>query len=142
MTLPRKMGRRTFLLGATGLGVSFAWRSVGFWPFLQAPVSGAERLAGLLRHQEGARLLGREYLRAFPAEASTRVLTARLVERLPGGLRTLDTAEDERLHELVLRATVEDFEGLRTVELRGWVLAQTEARLCALATLRERAATV
>jgi hypothetical protein len=64
-----------------------------------------------------------------------------VIERLPGGLRTLDTAEDERLHELVLRATVEDFEGLRTVELRGWVLAQTEARLCALAALRERAAT-
>jgi hypothetical protein len=141
MTLPRKMGRRTFLLGATGLGVSFAWRSGGFWPFLQPPASGAERLAGLLRHQEGARLLGREYLRAVPTEASTRVLTARVVERLPGGLRTLDTAEDERLHELVLRATVEDFEGLRTVELRGWVLAQTEARLCALAALRECAAT-
>ena len=142
MTLPRKMGRRTFLLGATGLSVSFAWRSVGFWPFLQPPASGAERLVGLLRHQEGARILGREYLRAVPAEASTRVLTARLVERLPAGLRTLETAKDERLHALVLRATVEDFEGLRTVELRGWVLAQTEARLCALAALRERAASV
>ena len=141
MTLPRKMGRRTFLLGATSLGVSFAWRSVGFWPFLQPPASGADRLAGLLKHQEGARLLGREYLRTVPAEASTSVLTARVVERLPGGLRTLDTAEDERLHELVLRANTEDFRGLRTVELRGWVLAQTEARLCALASLRERSTT-
>ena len=140
MTLPRKMGRRTFLLGATGLGVSFAWRSVGFWPFLPS-ASGSERLAGLLTDQEGARLLGREYLRAVPAEASTRVLTARVVERLPGGLRTLDTAEEDRLHELVLRATREDFQGLRTVELRGWVLARTEARLCALAALRKRSAT-
>jgi hypothetical protein len=140
VTLPRKMGRRTFLLGATGLGVSLAWRSVGFWPSLPS-ASGSERLAGLLTHQEGARLLGREYLRAVPAEASTRVLTARVVERLPGGLRTLDTAEEDRLHELVLRATREDFQGLRTVELRGWVLARTEARLCALAALRERSAT-
>ncbi|MGH3031021.1 MAG: hypothetical protein ACRDNE_09710 [Gaiellaceae bacterium] len=134
------MRRRTFLLGAAGLGASLVWRSVGFWPFLGTPSSGSERLARLLRHQESARLVGREYLRVVPAEASARVLTARVAERLPGGLRSLDTAGDERLHELVLRATLEDFQELRTVELHGWVLARTEARLCALAVLRERLA--
>ncbi|MGH2451741.1 MAG: hypothetical protein ACRDGE_10830 [Candidatus Limnocylindria bacterium] len=141
MTLPPTMRRRTFLLGATGLGVSVVWRSVGFWPFLRPSPSGSERLAGLLKHGESARLVGREYLRVVPAEASTRVLTARVVERLPGGFRALDTAKDDRLHELVLRATLEDFRGLRTVELHGWVLARTEARLCALAALEERSAT-
>ncbi|MGH3452501.1 MAG: hypothetical protein ACRDQW_17730, partial [Haloechinothrix sp.] len=92
-------------------------------------------------NQESARLVGREYLRVVPAEASTRVLAARVAERLPGGFRALDTAKDDRLHELVLRATLEDFRGLRTVELHGWVLARTEARLCALAALEERSAT-
>ena len=31
----------------------------------------------------------------------------------------------------LLRALADDFRDLRTVELRGWVLARTEARLCA-----------
>ncbi len=136
MTVPPTMRRRTFLLAATGLGLSMAWRSVGFLPFVQTSRSRSERLAGFLKHEESARIVGREYLRAVPAEASRGMLTARVVEQLPGGFRAVDTASDSRLRELLLRATAADFRDLRTVELRGWVLAQTEARLCALAALR------
>jgi hypothetical protein len=136
MSLPPKMRRRTFLLAATGLGVSVAWRSVGSLPFLGTSPSTSERLAGFLTHEESARVVGREYLRAGPAEASRRILTARVAERLPGGLRAVDAASDARLRELLLHAVAEDFRALRTVEVRGWVLAQTEARLCALAALR------
>jgi hypothetical protein len=139
MTLPPTMRRRTFLLGAAGVGVSLVWGSARLWPFAQAPLSTGERLAGLLGH-ESARVIGREYLRLVPSEASADLVTARLVERLPGGSRAVAAAGDDRLLELVLRATVEDFESLRTVELHGWVLARTEARLCALAALREGSA--
>lgn len=139
MTLPPTMRRRTFLLGATGLGLSLVWRSVGSWPFWQTSQSRSERLAALLKHEESARIVGREYLRVVPAEASRGVLTARVAERLPGGLRTVDTAPDSRLHELLLHSTVRDFEDERTVELRGWLLSRTEARLCALAALDGRA---
>lgn len=132
--MPPRMRRRTFLLGAAASGLSLAWRSLGSWPFSQTPLSGSERLATLL-DDEGARVVGREYLRAFPAEASRGILTARVVEGLPGGSRVLATASDGRLRELLLQATAADFEDLRTVELRGWVLARTEARLCALAAL-------
>jgi hypothetical protein len=140
MTAPRKIGRRTFLLGAAGAGASLVWGSARFWPFPGTPLPAGERLAGLLGH-ESARVIGRDYLRLVPAEASAAVLTARVVERLPGGLRAVDAAGDGRLRELLLGAALEDFEGLRTVELHGWVLARTEARLCALAALRERSAT-
>jgi hypothetical protein len=133
--MPRRMRRRTFLLAAAASGLSLGWRSLGSWPFSQAPLSGSERLAALL-NSESARIVGREYVRAFPAEASRGVLTARVVEQLPGGSRAAATASDDRLRELLLRATAADFEDLRTVELRGWVLARTEARLCALAALR------
>jgi hypothetical protein len=139
MTMPPTMRRRTFLLGAAGLGLSLVSRSVGSWPFWQTSQSRSERLAELLKHEESARIVGREYLRVVPAEASRGVLTARVAERLPGGLRTVDTASDGRLHELLLHSTVQDFEDERTVELRGWVLARTEARLCALAALGGRA---
>lgn len=138
MTMPPTMRRRTFLLGATGLGLSLVWRSVDSWPFLGASPSPSERLAGLLRHEESARIVGREYLRVVPAEASRRVLTSRVVERLPGGPRTVDTVSDGRLYELLLRSTLQDFEEERIVELRGWVLSRTEARLCALAALSGR----
>jgi hypothetical protein len=136
VTVPRRMRRRTFLLAAMASGLSLAWRSVDHWPFAQTPASASERLAALLEHEESARAVGREYLRAVPAEASLRVLTTRVVERLPGGFRTLAAASDRRLRVLLLRATVEDFRDLRTVEVQGWVLARTEARLCALAELR------
>jgi hypothetical protein len=142
MSLPPRMRRRTFLLAATGLGLSLAWRSVGSLPFLGTSPSRGERLAGFLKHEESARIVGREYLRTVPAEASRPLLTARVAGRLPGGLRAVDTASDARLRELLLRATAEDFRALRTVEVRGWVLAQTEARLCALAALRGGSAPV
>lgn len=128
------MRRRTFLLAAAASGLSLAWRSLGSWPLSQTQLSGSERLAALL-DDESARVVGREYLRAFPAEASRGVLTARVAEQLPGGSRVLATASDGGLRELLLRATAADFGDLRTVELRGWVLARTEARLCALAAL-------
>jgi hypothetical protein len=51
MTMPPRMGRRTFLLAAIGSGLSLVWRSVGFWPFLRTSPSGSERLAGFLAHE-------------------------------------------------------------------------------------------
>lgn len=138
MSVPRRMRRRTFLVAGAGLGLSLAWRSAG--SFLETAPSGSARLTGLLSDRESARAVGREYLRVMPAEASRQVLTARVADRLPGGFRTLDSADEGRLRELMLRATVEDFADLRTVQLHGWVLARTEARLCALAALDERPA--
>ena len=135
MSGPRRIRRRTFLLAATASGLSVAWRAFGHWPFAQPPASGGERLAAILAHEESARAVGREYLRTVPAEGSLELLTARVVERLPGGFRTVAAESDRRLRELLLRATTEDFRDLRTVEVQGWVLAQTEARLCALAAL-------
>lgn len=134
--MPRKMRRRTFLLGATASGLSLAWGSAGRWPFAEAPASAGERLAGVLEHEESARVVGREYLRSVPAEADSAVLTAYVVEQVPGGSRAVVEASDGRLRELLLRATTADFRDLRTVEVQGWLLAQTEARLCALAALQ------
>jgi hypothetical protein len=137
MTMQQTMRRRTFLLGATGLGLSLVWRSYGSWPALGASSSVSERLAGLLNHEESARIVGRVYLRMVPGEASAGVLTARLAERVPGGLQTLKTADQSRLRELLRRSIAEDFQDLRIVKLDGWVFARTEGRLCALTALRE-----
>jgi hypothetical protein len=129
------MRRRTFVLGAAALGLSLVWRPVGSWSFLHTSPTTSERLTGLLKHGESARIVGREYLRAVPAEASRALLTSRLLERLPGGSRAVDDVSDGRLHEFLLRSSLADFGEDRIVELRGWVLSRTEARLCALAEL-------
>jgi len=138
MTIQPTMRRRTFLLGATGLGLSLMWRSYGFWPALGASPSLSERLAGLLTQEKSARIVGRAYLQVTPGEASARVLSARLAERLAGGLPSLKTADDNRLRELLRGDIAGDFRDLRIVEVHGWVFARTEARLCALTALRER----
>jgi hypothetical protein len=114
------------------------WRSYGFWPAPGASPSLSERLAGLLNQEESARIIGRAYLRVAPGEASARVLTARLAERMPEGLQSLKTADDNRLRELLRGDIAGDFRDLRIVEVHGWVFARTEARLCALTALRER----
>ena len=140
MTIQPTMRRRTFLLGATGLGLSLMWRSYGFWPALGASPSPSERLAGLLNQEESARIIGRAYLQVAPGEASARVLTARLAERLPEGLQSLKTADDNRLRELLRDDIARDFRDLRIVELHGVGVRPTQARLCALTALSERSA--
>jgi hypothetical protein len=87
-------------------------------------------LAGTL--PEGARALGLRYLRDAPGEANPELLTRLLLERLyPPSPDPLDAAPEARAAAAV-RA---DFAARRTVLVEGWVLAETAARLCALAAL-------
>jgi hypothetical protein len=136
----RTIRRRTFLFTAAGVGFSWLWRSSGLWPALRPPATAIERLAGALDHQESAAVIGRAYMQAFPRETSPRVLAALLVERIPGGRGAVSAGSDTRVRELLRRAIAEDFSELEIVVLHGWVFARTEARLCALTALRDRAA--
>ncbi len=134
------MRRSTFLFAATGVGLSWVWRSYGFWPSIRPPATAIERLAGALDHPESAAVIGRAYLEVFPREASPGVLAARLVERIPGGLGMVSAASETKVRELLRRSIAEDFSDLEIVLLQGWVFARTEARLCALTALLDRAA--
>ena len=134
------MRRRTFLFAATGVSLSWLWRSYGFWPAFRSPATAVERLTGALDHQESAAAIGRAYLQAFPRETSPRVLAALLVERIPGGLEAVNAGNETHVRELLRRTITDDFSDLEIVVLHGWVFARTEARLCALTALRERAA--
>jgi hypothetical protein len=139
-SLGRKFGRRRFLAGATGLGISLVWRSIGSWPIPGLGAASApDRLAGLFEHRASARAIGREYLRVAPAEAGRGTLVSLVAESLPGGAATLTSAGDDELREALRKCTVRDFELQRTVELKGWVLSRTEARLCALTAAVDRA---
>ena len=98
----------------------------------------ASRLGGLFEHPDSARVLGRAYLRAFPAEATVAKLERALAAGVDG---RLSAASDDELRALfALRARL-DFAQEDTVVLDGWIVARTEGRLAALAALGDDAAT-
>ena len=72
----------------------------------------------VLSGNAGARAVGAAFLRAFPAQADVTMLTRAVGRRAT-----------------VLRRIRRDFEKGRVLVLEGWVLSETEARLCALVAL-------
>ncbi|MGH2732357.1 MAG: hypothetical protein ACRDJG_05390 [Actinomycetota bacterium] len=140
MSIRRTIGRRRLLLGALGMGATLLWRPVASRLFSPTPWGEpSERLVRLLEHRDSARIVGGEYLRAVPGEATPGLLASLVADRLEAGRRALHTAGDEELRRLLAAGVLADFEEGRTVELDGWVLSKTEARLCALCTLRDGA---
>jgi len=134
----RTLTRRGLLAASAAAAATAILAGLRSWPALfdrAAPSTEGARLVGLLADRESARAVGLEYLHAVPEEASARVLVASIRARLPGGSRAPLPAGDDALRALVGAATCADFAEERLVEIRGWVLASTEARLCGLAAL-------
>ena len=81
------------------------------------------------RNKSSARLVGDEFIMAYPDEADIDNLVAELHATL-GASPTQD-----HLHHAVEQQIRADFERRDTVNIRGWILSRTEARLCALVAL-------
>jgi hypothetical protein len=107
------------------------WRAVVTF----APSTAEQRLAGLFAHRESARAVGRAYLSAGARAASVPALVASIAAELPRGRATLRQASDDELRGLLSARIRADFETDRTVDVHGWLLSSTEARLYALAAL-------
>lgn len=130
------IGRRRFLAVGSGIGISLLLAPFGRRSLVAfAPMSDARRLKSLLAHRGSAAEVGREYLRKVPHEAAPRTLVRLIAEGLPRGRRSLRTAGDAELRRLLSIRTSQDFAGDDTIDLRGWIMGRTEARLCALAAL-------
>jgi hypothetical protein len=132
-----RLSRARFVAAAIGVATPVALAPLRPWRRLvelerRTP---ARRLAELLRHPAGARAVGAEYLRARPGAATAAALVDELVGGLPGGHAVLAAASDRELRALLAARGSEDFEQGRTVVVRGWILSETEVRLCALAAL-------
>ena len=129
--------RRAFLIGTSALLLSGLVKGLVPVRLWLSPTPLGRRLAGLLQHRQGAQLIGQEYLRRAPAEGSVRVLVGLIASSLPHGTRRLSALSDEELRAHVLRSVHKDFEDGRVVNLGGWIVSLTEARLCAVAALAE-----
>jgi hypothetical protein len=93
------------------------------------------RLARFSHHQESAAVVGLEYLRHVPREADVHLLVDLICLCSP--IRRIELAETDpaTMTQLLRLQQRRDFEQGLVVNVHGWILSVTEARLCALAAL-------
>jgi hypothetical protein len=121
--------------------VSASWLAMvalgGRWPGRAAArpaIDAAARpaLAQLLSEVDSAGVVGREYLRYHPDERDPKYIRHGLSVALGGRLEAFEPAV---LRERVRRRVRQDFAENQVTLIDGWILSNTEARLCALAAL-------
>lgn len=127
---PSRIGRRSVLATATMVLLA------GAMPALVRPARSAIRdscdaVATLWSDTGSACRVGRSYLAQVPEDADR----DRLVAILFGEKGAHARMPAEALRARFARARQRDFEAGDTVIVDGWVLARTEARLCALTAL-------
>lgn len=117
--------RRHFMLSSLTLSLVVASTA--------SSTSGRTPSAGLLSHLPAARLVGRHYLALVPEEHSAAALRSALFDGADfedGG-----PAGVERLRAHIHGRRRQDFAAGDTLVVGGWLIARTEARLCALSVL-------
>lgn len=92
------------------------------------------RLSRFYSNRESARVIGRRYLDLAPSEAAPEHLMALICRSRENSAR-LARANTGQLREFLLDQQRTDFARGRTVTIDGWVLSETEVRLCALAAI-------
>lgn len=123
------LNRRQFLQIGLGLGMA-CWLGA---PTVNSPSmrseQGAGNLAALLRHQASAQIIGQHYLQRYPDEANA----DQLFSLITAGVD--QSVDVQQVRTQLSQRIRQDFADEQVVNLQGWLLARTEARLCALATL-------
>jgi hypothetical protein len=138
MTPSRNLPRRLFLQMLLSLHVfalsrpahSYA-RQDASKPFDPLP----SKLASFFLHKESAKKVGLEYLKIVPMEADIYLLSNLICSFNEEQRAALLYADSRRFSELLRQRLCLDFEQDRIVTVHGWILAVTEARLCALTAL-------
>lgn len=99
-----------------------------------APPVPAQALVEALDRPESARLVGLRVLAALP-DPSRDALVAELAAAAGLAVEAVPAIDRSLLRSRLDAARAADFRRGDTVRVQGWVLASTEARLCALAAL-------
>jgi hypothetical protein len=89
-------------------------------------------LRSLLDDHASACRLGRIYRRQFPAESDPSLLAHLILQALAPGGADRQRLERNAMLPALERQVCKEFGNGDTVQVGGWVLARTEARLCAL----------
>jgi len=95
-----------------------------------------KKILSVFNHSESMKFIGKKYIEQVPVENKASILLAPI---LFGGsdTRFQNTVllNQKEIKSFIRSRVKEDFISGQTVSIRGWVLAKTEARLCALAFL-------
>lgn len=123
------MSRRRLMFAAAALtSLPIAWIA---W---KTPTSWRRTIAETLLHDlAGARAIGIRYLADAPEERDAAFLTRELFDGIGGVPRTAPQRAAAR--RVIAARRARDFATGDTVLIDGWILARSEARLCALAAL-------
>jgi hypothetical protein len=92
-------------------------------------------LDGFFTQKDSVAIIGNEYLKVRPHEADARLLVDLIFSCQPEQTVNPVEARQEELRDLTTQQIRTDFEDGRIVRVRGWILSETEARLCALVAL-------
>jgi hypothetical protein len=129
--------RRRFLAGAATATGGVAAVALRPWRALVRVVepTAAARLASLFAHPDSARAVGVRYLADAGTGSTIDDLVDEVAAGIPGGRAAIARAGDEELREHLSSQIREEFGAGSVVDVRGWVLSATEARLYAIAAL-------
>jgi hypothetical protein len=125
----------TIAAAALPLLSSVPWLARASDTFSSPGANVSAQLADLLSSRTSAAAVGLAYLDVFPAERHPDRLGDLIAADLDIGGIPLQSLGPERIRALVGARVQRDFALARTVEIDGWVLSRTEARLCALSAL-------
>ena len=131
-----RMERRRFLQLSAGLVALLAIPSV---PHLTGGQEVLDPFAAqwqrLFSRPDSASAIGQVYLQANPQEADAAWLVEQITQDMAGRVVDFAGVRGDDLKTLLQERIRQDFAEENTVKLNGWMLARTEARLYALATL-------
>lgn len=95
----------------------------------------ARKLTTIFTRPESARVIGRTYLKLFPAEADLHLLVSRFHEDMKVCNHQKPETDPARLKAYLAMRQRKDFDEGNVVNVGGWLLSKTECRLCAIACL-------
>jgi hypothetical protein len=125
---------RRFILAAAALGATFSPRDAVSFVSTECSGGAAMRLRALIPAPVSAREIGRIYLAQCPEEDGIAALTRLILSSMSLDSGNVAALDRQALPAMVTSRVRADFEEEFTVEIGGWILSRTEARLCALWT--------
>jgi hypothetical protein len=94
-----------------------------------------KKITGFYSYKEDAAIIGIEYLNSAPEEADMYKIGDLICPNDSARFRQLAHANSHEARAIILEWQREDFEHGRIVNVAGWLLSETEARVCALIAL-------
>jgi len=95
-----------------------------------------KKMLSVFNHAESMKFIGRKYIEQMPVEHDEEILMEAILSGGSGTQFQHSMLSNQKEIKRFIRSRVkQDFISGQTVNIQGWVLAKTEARLCALALL-------